>query len=249
MHANVILFPPVAANCSNCRSLQLCVAHHFKANELRAFANYVTHLGPIKQGARIFRQGEQLKALYVIRTGSVKTYFDSADGCEQAVAFGFSGDLLGLDAVAHNRHPTSAVALESTAYCAIPYERVISLATKFPGLWQGMMGATATQAMAAHDHVLLLGQKSAPARLASFLLDLSGRYAARGFSKSEFNLSMSRQEIANYLAVAVETISRLFKELQRRGAIAVDCRLVKILSQVELRTLASEGDQLAQRTA
>jgi CRP/FNR family transcriptional regulator, anaerobic regulatory protein len=245
---NVVSFPS-AANCTNCRWSRACIARDLDPAGLAELSRYVTHCGPLEHGERLFRQGDKLSALYLLRSGSMKTYLDSEDGCEQSVAFLFPGDMLGFDAVAIGHHATSAVALETTAYCAIPYDRVIGLAAKLPGLMHQVMRAAASQIMATHDHVLQLGQKSAPARLASFLLDLSHRFETRGCSKTEFNLSMSRQEIANYLAVAVETISRLFTDLQRRGVIVVDRRLVKIQSLPALQAVASDSTLLQERSA
>ena len=248
MH-NVISFPPIAANCSTCRWSGFCFARDLNPAALAELSRYVIHSGPIKHGDALFRQGDKLQALYVVRAGSVKTYLDSDDGCEQIVGFQLPGDLVGFDAIAESRHPTSAVALETTAYCAIPYERVTALASKFPGLWSGVMRAAAAQVMAGENHVLVVGQKSAPARLAKFLLGLSDGFRTRGCSRTEFNLSMSRQDIANYLAVAVETISRLFTDLQRRKVIAVDRRFVQILSRPALQELACDSALLGARTA
>ncbi len=249
MNSNVLSFPPILTNCTNCRWSRACIARALDPNGLVELSRHASHPGPLKQGAQLFRQGDKLEALFVLRSGSIKTYLDSEDGCEQSIAFLFPGDMVGFDAIAGNRHPTSAVALETTAYCAIPYERVMSLAAKTPHLLQEVMRAAATHVMAAHSHVLLLGQKSAPARLAAFLLDLSARFAVRGCSRTEFNLSMSRQEIANYLAVAVETISRLFTDLQHREVIAVDRRFVKILSLPALEAVARDAAPQRVRSA
>lgn len=241
MNSNLIAFPPIRDNCTTCRWSRACIARALDPRGLAELARYVTHGGPIRHGEQLYRQGDKLEALYVLRAGSIKVYLDSEDGCEQALAFLYPGDMFGFDAIANNRHPTSAVALETAAYCAIPYERVMALGAKMPSVSHEVMRAAATGVMAAHHHVMLLGQKSAPARFAMFLLDLSARLAARGCSKTEFNLSMSRQDIANYLAVAVETISRLFTDLDHRGVIAVDRRLVKILSLPALEAVARDA--------
>jgi CRP/FNR family transcriptional regulator len=182
-----------------------------------------------------------MNALYMVRAGSVKSYIDSEDGCEQVAAFHFPGDILGFDALAERRHMSSAMALETVAFCTVPYDRVLDLAASVPGLWSALMRGAANHIVGAEQHTMLLGQRTAPARLAAFLLSLSHRFAARGCSPVEFNLPMSRQDIANYLAVAVETISRLFTDLQRRGALQVDRRFVKIRQIKVLEALASEG--------
>lgn len=242
---NVVSFKPgPQASCVNCRSTTPCVVRALPQEMRGEVGRHVTAGAPIARGEHLFRQGQPMNAFYVLRAGSVKSYLDSEDGCEQVGSFHFPGDILAFDAMAERRHMSSAIALETVAYCTIPYERVVSLITSVPGLWSALMQSAAGHIVDAEKHTLLLGQKSAPARLASFLLALSHRFAARGCSATEFNLSMSRQDIANYLAVAVETISRLFTDLQRKGALTVDRRFIRICSLPALEDMASEG-QLA----
>ncbi len=244
MADNVVSFPPLNAACGNCRWAKFCLARMLEP-ELRAQSGKgLICSGPLRRGAHLFRQGDELKALYIVRSGSVKAYIDSEDGCEQTVAFHFPGDLLGFDAMAGGIHQSSAVALETTAICSIPYARLTTVALEVPLLWGELLRTAAMQLMDKQSHALLLGQKSAQARFATFLLFISKRFAARGCSRTEFNLSMSRQEIANYLAVAVETISRLFTDLQRRGILHVDRRFIRIRSLEALRELAHEGRAL-----
>lgn len=242
---NVVSFKPgPQASCVNCRSTTPCVVRALPQEMRGEVGRHVTAGAPIARGEHLFRQGQPMNSFYVLRAGSVKSYLDSEDGCEQVGSFHFPGDILAFDAMAERRHMSSAIALETVAYCTIPYERVVSLITSVPGLWSALMQSAAGHIVDAEKHTLLLGQKSAPARLASFLLALSHRFAARGCSATEFNLSMSRQDIANYLAVAVETISRLFTDLQRKGALTVDRRFIRICSLPALEDMASE-EQLA----
>lgn len=244
MHNNVINFPPVTAACGSCRWSSFCVIGCVDAEHRTQTAKSLACNGPLPRGTHIFRQGDTLKNLYIVKSGSVKCYLDSEDGCEQTVAFHFSGDLMGFDAVADGRHQTSAIPLETTAVCALPYQGLFQCAVQSPPLLHEFMRVSAAQLAEKQHHALLLGQKSAQARFANFLLSLSNRFAARGCSRSEFNLSMSRQEIANYLAVAVETISRLFSDFQRRGVLQVDRRFISIRSLTMLREVAAEGRAL-----
>lgn len=239
---NVLSLAAVSrASCATCRSSNPCLVRDVPPQMRDQISRHVTSATPIPRGEHLFRQGEPMSSLYLLRGGSVKSYLDSADGCEQVAAFHFPGDALGFDALAGRRHMSSAVALETVAYCTLPYDRVMAVAASVPGLWTGLLQGAASHIVQAERHALLLGQKSAPARLAIFLLTLSQRFAARGCSPTEFNLPMSRQDIANYLAVAVETISRLFTGLQRTGAVLVDRRLVRIRSLRALEEMASEG--------
>lgn len=249
MADNIISFPPLNASCGNCRWSKFCVARVLEPESRAQAAKNMVCSGPLRRGAHLFRQGDELKSLHIVRSGSVKVYIDSEDGCEQTVAFHFPGDLLGFDAIAGDVHQSSAVALETTAVCSFPYARLTAVATEVPALWNELLRAAANQLMDKQNHALLLGQKSAQARFATFLLFLSHRFAARGCSRTEFNLSMSRQEIANYLAVAVETISRLFTDLQRRGVLEVDRRFVRILSLDGLQELAHDGRAVGMSSA
>lgn len=249
MQSNVIAFPSATTNCTNCHWSQICVTRSLDAAGRAEFARYVTHRGPIKRGEKLFRQGDKLSALYVIRAGSVRVYCDSESGSEQSIAFQYPGDMLGFDALADSHHPTSAVALETTSFCTISHDRLGALAASLPTVWREIMRAVALDVTANHGHVQLLGQRSALARLASFLLNLANRFAARGCSRTEYNLNMSRQEIANYLAIAGETVSRLFGELQIRGVIAVDRRFVRILSLPALQAFAQDGALETSRSA
>ena len=244
MRSNVFDFPKLAVSCGECQWSRSCVAHGFAvAGEegpgLRCSA-------PLKRNTHVFQQGEPLEFLYILRSGSAKSYFDNADGLEQIVAFHYPGDLLGFDAVANGHHQTAVVALETASLCRIPFASIESIAARTPKLWAEVMRSAARQMMEKNNHALLLGQKSAQARFASLLLYLSNRFAARGCSRVEFNLSMPRQDIANYLSLAVETVSRLFGDLQASGVIEVERRYVRILSFERLRALA--GDATAPRT-
>ena len=231
----------ISAPCANCRAMPPCLVRSLPEERREEVTQHVSAAAPISRGAHLFRQGEPMSALYLLRAGAVKSYVDSEDGCEQIAAFQFPSDILGFDALSAHRHMSSAVALETVAFCTIPYDRVPALAAAVPGLWSALMRGAADHIVDAEQHAMMLGQRTAPARLAAFLLALSHRFAARGCSAIEFNLPMSRQEIANYLAVAVETISRLFTELQRRGALEVDRRFVRIRKMALLESMASEG--------
>jgi len=249
MSDNVISFPPAVAperlvSCLECRSANACLMRSLDEPLRQQLARFVFTSAPIKRGELLFRQGEPLQGLYMLRAGTVKSSLDSTDGCEQVVAFHFPGDILGLDALAEGRHMSSAIALETVAFCSISYDRIMSLAGTAPSFCTALMRGAANRLVAAEQHALLLGQKSAPARLATFLLGLSHHFSVRGCSRDEFNLSMSRQDIANYLAVAVETISRLLTELQRQGAISVDRRFIRICAREVLEEMAYDGELL-----
>ncbi len=239
MTSNIIDFPKASVTCAICPWARSCVAEGFGPGSEDTSAQRCT--APTKRGQHIIRQGDTLEYLYVLRSGSAKSYFDSSDGLEQIVAFHYPGDLLGFDAIGDGTHQTSVVALETAALCRVPYSELEQSMRESPKLWNEVMRAGARQMRDKNVHALMLGQKSAAARFASFLLDVSARLAARGCSRSEFNLSMPRQDIANYLSLAVETVSRLFGELQSSGAINVERRFVQISCFDTLRDVAGDA--------
>jgi CRP/FNR family transcriptional regulator len=241
MDGNIVTFAPTSSTCGTCRWSKFCVARHAESDQRNGAPKGPLCGAPLRRGTHLFRQGDELKSLYVVRAGSVKCYTDSEDGCEQTIAFQFPGDLLGFDGMGGGAYQSSVVALETTAVCALPLPRGAQAVIESSQVSADLMRAVSSQLIDRQNHALLLGQKSAQARMSTFLLSLSARFAARGCSRTEFNLSMSRQEIANYLAVAVETISRLFSDLQRRGVLAVDRRFVRILSLPKLELMAHEG--------
>ncbi len=247
MRSNVFDFPKLSVTCGECQWSRSCVAQGLAVASAGGDGPGLRCSAPLKRNAHVFQQGEALEFLYILRSGSAKTYFDNADGLEQIVAFHFPGDLLGFDAVANGHHQTAVVALETASVCRIPFTSIESVASRTPALWAEVMRAAARQMMEKNNHALLLGQKSAQARFASLLLYLSNRFAARGCSRTEFNLSMPRQDIANYLSLAVETVSRLFGDLQAQGIIAVERRYVRILSLERLRAIAGESAHAAAR--
>lgn len=240
MDGNVIDFPKVVVSCADCPWARACAGNDCSRSTAESVSQRCPP--PMKRQAHVFRQGDKLDSLYVVRSGSAKSYFDNADGLEQIVAFHYPGDLLGFDAVASGHHQTAVVALETMALCRIPFSQFESVAVRTPRLWSDVLRAAARQMIEKNNHALLLGQKSAQARFASLIIYLSNRFAARGCSRYEFNLSMSRQDIANYLSLAVETVSRLFGDFQANGIIAVDRRYVRIVDLERLRQMA--GDTL-----
>ncbi len=245
MRGKVINFPQASTTCERCPWARSCIVHG--VGEVVEESQAQRCSTPLKRNQHMFRQGDRIEYLYVLRSGSAKSYFDSSDGLEQIVSFHFPGDLLGFDALDSGRHQTSVVALETAALCRIPFNVDDDGLARTPRLWREVMRAAARQMNDKNAHALLLGQKSAAARFASLLLDLSERFAARGCARNEFNLSMPRQDIANYLSLAVETVSRLFGELQSTGAIAVDRRHVRILSFDALRATAGDAPQAGPR--
>ncbi len=224
--------------CQNCSLFQLCLPVGLDQGDLELLDRIIKRRRPVQRGEYLFRAGEPFQAIYAVRSGSVKTYTVSEDGGEQVTGFHLPGELFGLDAINAGRHPCSAVALEATSVCEVPFDRLEELGEDVPSLPRQMLRVMSKAIL--HDQTLLayLSRKSAEERLAGFLLSLSQRFASRGFSAHEFNLSMSRIDIGNYLGLAEETVSRLFTRFQEQRLLSVVRKHVRLHDLERLRELA-----------
>jgi len=214
--------------CINCSRAQMCLAQSLEGEDLAAFDEIVKHSKKLNRGDFLYQAGDKFESIYVIRSGSIKTFIDDEEGREQILGFSIQGDVVALDGATMNVYPTTAQALETTHVCEIPFGRYMELAAKIPALYQQLLKQMSNQIRDEEEHTLLIGTKNAEQRLASLLINFSNRYAARGFSKNEFNLYMSRRDIGNYLSAAMETVSRLFSRLQANGLIEVHGKLIEI---------------------
>ena len=232
---NVVRFEYAHLCCKTCDIRQVCPTNRVSASSLAAKSTLYSRT--LARGDHLFRQGDALKSLYVVRSGSVKTYISTRYGIDHVVKFYLPGELLGLDALANNHHASSAQSLETSSVCRIAVDTGDG-ANRTSPLFQRQLLKLASQEMVGeHQRSVMLAQRDAGERLAVFLLELSQRYAKRGFSEREFNLSMSRQDIASLLALAVETVSRLFTQFQSNGLISVDRRHICLLSPQGLRAM------------
>jgi CRP/FNR family transcriptional regulator len=224
--------------CGSCSLRELCLPYGIGEDELSRLEHLVQRMPPVQRGGYLFRQGDPLHAIFAIRTGSVKSITLGADGVEQITGFHFPGELVGLDAIAGDVHDCSAIGLEDSSLCEIPFAQLDELSGRLPGLRRQLMRLLSREIQQDQQLLLLLGKKSAEARLAAFLLSLSRRFAHRGLSSSRFHLSMARGDIANYLGLAVETVSRLLARFQQDGLIAVDGREMTLLDLPRLHAVA-----------
>ncbi|WP_327212925.1 helix-turn-helix domain-containing protein [Ramlibacter sp. Leaf400] len=170
-----------------------------------------------------------------MRSGTFKSELQLADGREQVSGFHMAGELMGLDGLAQGRHASGATALEDAEVCAIPYGQLADLSAGSAALQAVVTRLMSREIVREHSLMLLLGSMSAEERLAAFLLNISQRMKARGWSPSEFHLRMSRAEIGSYLGLKLETVSRTFSAFAQQGLLQVDRRHVRI---VDLEGLA-----------
>ncbi|MDR2876975.1 MAG: fumarate/nitrate reduction transcriptional regulator Fnr [Chromatiales bacterium] len=227
-------------SCGACALHRLCLPLGIDKEDIDRLASIVSRRRPpLRRGEYLFHAGDAFRAVYVIRAGSVKMVNGSRAGDERVTGFYLPGELIGLDAIAAGNHPCAARALETTAVCEIGYAELEALARAIPGLQRQLLRLMSGEIRHERDMMVLLGGMPAGERLAALLLNLSSRFEQRGFPARELRLSMSRHDIASYLGLAVETVSRLFSRLQSEGLISVRRRQVII----------DDGDALARLVA
>ncbi|WP_439862137.1 fumarate/nitrate reduction transcriptional regulator Fnr [Pseudomonas sp. MBLB4136] len=226
------------AHCKDCSLAPLCLPLSLDLEDLDALDEIVKRGRPLKKGEFLFRQGDAFDSVFAVRSGALKTFSLSNGGEEQITGFHLPSELVGLSGMDTGSFPVSAQALETTSVCEIPFERLDELAAQLPQLRRQLMRVMSREIREDQQMMLLLSKKTADERIASFLVNLSARFRARGFSAQQFRLAMSRNEIGNYLGLAVETVSRVFTRFQRNRLLEADGKEVHILDPVELCALA-----------
>ncbi len=223
--------------CSTCSLRELCLPAGLDQGELERLDTIVNRKRPLKRGDYLYRAGGTLQSLYAVRTGFLKSCVLHDDGREQVAGFYMMGELLGMDAIGSGKHLCDAVALEDTEVCEIPFHDLEHLSREIPALQQHFHRIMSREIARDYGVMLLLGSMRAEERLAAFLLNLSQRFAARGYSRSRFNLRMTREEIGSYLGLKLETISRAFSHFQSEGVITVQNKNIEIKDLERLRAL------------
>jgi CRP/FNR family transcriptional regulator len=230
---------PLKVACSSCNLRELCLPVGISEREMARLDTLVAARRSIRRGDTLFRSGAPFEAVYAVRAGFFKTRVSSPDGRDQVTGFQMAGELLGLDGIGAGRHSCDAVALEDSQVCVIPYEQLEKLAREFPDLQRHFHRIMSREIVRDHGVMLLLGSMRAEERLAVFLLNLTQRLEARGFSPTALVLRMTRAEIGTYLGLKLETVSRCFSRFQEEGVLRVKQRQIQVLDPQALRKLVN----------
>ena len=226
--------------CSQCNLRELCLPHGLNNKDLTRMEALVEQPEPFHKNDFLFREGDKTTAIFAVRSGCIKSMAESVNGEEQIVGFHFAGELLGFDGLLDGVHTSNAQVLETSSVCAIPLDKMEALSHDIPSLQMQLRRIMSKEISADHKLLLLLGKMTADERLASFLLSLSLRMEERYWKGNEFNLAMSRQDIANYLGMADETVSRLFASFQKENIIKVERRHITILDMPRLKAVTGD---------
>jgi CRP/FNR family transcriptional regulator len=209
-------------------------------DELRQLEALASTKRAYRRGDYLYRSGSKFGSLYAIRTGFFKTQVLHEDGREQVTGFQMAGEIIGLDAISTDVHTCDAVALEDSEVCELPFNQLEELSRQLPALQRHLHKIMSREIVRDQGIMLLLGSMRAEERLAAFLLNLSQRFAARGYSASAFRLRMTRQEIGSYLGLKLETVSRTLSYFQETRLIDVHNKSIELLDMSRLLGLVGQ---------
>lgn len=225
------------STCNDCRVRALCLPTVLSKQGNDRFNELISQRMRVPKGGGLFQANDSLEFLYAVRQGSFKTCFANVEGQGLVTNFWMPGDIMGCDAISTNRHVCCAFALEDSEVCLIPYKRLETLAHEFPFLQQSLNRLLSSEIVRDHKRLLMMCNFTAEERLATFVLWLSKRYAKRGFSAHSFILRMSRDDIASYLGLRLETICRSIAHLRQLEIVAFSGRTVEILNMPALKAM------------
>ena len=226
-----------APTCSTCSLRNFCVSPKVDEDIAVELDRLVGTRVRLHKGDVLFRAGDRFTALYAIRMGSCKTVMLTGDGSEQVVGNHLPGEIMGTEAIAAGSHGCQAVALEDSEVCTLPFDRIESLAHSDSTFQRNLHRMMSKEISRERSAALMLGTMRAEQRLSWFLLDLSSRYQARGYSSTEFVLRMTREEIGSQLGLKLETVSRLFSRFHDEALIQVRGRIVTLIDRMALQHL------------
>ncbi len=217
--------------------MECCLPFGMSESELDGLDGLVGTYRRLKRHQTLYRAGDPFQAIYAIRSGSFKTDIWLEDGREQVTGFQMPGEILGLDGIGTEEHSCNAIAMQDSEVCVIAYAKLEELSYKVKGLQHQFHKVMSREIVRDHGVMMLLGSMRAEERLAAFLLNMSQRYVARGFSGTEFHLRMTREEIGSYLGLTLETVSRAFSRLHDEKLISVRQKHVWVLNAPGLKKM------------
>ena len=246
---NMTVIPPSDAaaslarcptHCSSCNLRELCLPCGLTGQDVERMDRLVYTRKRVKRGESLYRVGDRFTSIYALRSGFFKSSVSLEDGRDQITGFCMPGEILGMDGIGTDRHNLNCVALEDSEVCVIPFAQLQDAANTFPGLQRQVHKVMSREIVRDQGVMMLLGSMRADERVAVFLLNLSQRFVARGYSPSEFHLRMTREEIGSYLGLKLETVSRIFSRFQDEGLVGVQQKHIRILDVAGLKQVLGQ---------
>lgn len=226
---NIVQFPDRPNNCGECPKVARCLGLGMETSEPAAELDIDVHTRVLHRNEKLVNDGDPFHTVYAVRSGAIKTYKTTETGEEQIIDFCLPGDLIGLDAIHSGRFHCHAVALDTSSVCALDYGEIEQLCERSPAFRKAFFKRLSAGILRNENFLVTLGTRDAYQRLAAFLVMLTEYFGSQGYSRVEFVLPMSRADIADYLNLAVETVSRLFSRLQSEKCVRVKRSAVTVM--------------------
>lgn len=195
-------------------------------------------------GQHAYRAGQPFHAIFLVHAGFLKTCELSEDGRERVTGFRMRGDLVGVESIGLARYSCDVVALDDSEIWELPYPPVLLACLQVPELQERLTLALAEEIRNDRAWMLALGTLTAEQRVAAFLLDMAERYMRLGFSPCHFLLRMGRADIASFLGLKHETVTRALSKLDRLDCIDVQRREIRLLDPAGLRRMTGQGERV-----
>jgi len=226
--------------CAACQVREQTICGVLQPLELERLNAIVTEVH-LERGQVLFSQEDPADSVFNVTRGHIRVLKLLPDGRRQITGFLYPGDFLGM--AYGSEYAYTAEALDSVVLCRFPREKLKALFDEFPQLEKRLLEIASNELIAAQNQMVLLGRKTAMERIASFLLELAGRCERQGQNGSELRLPMTREDIGDYLGLAVETTSRNLQELVAKAVIEIPSAPLIIVRQRERLEEIAEGEQ------
>ncbi|MDF1691705.1 MAG: fumarate/nitrate reduction transcriptional regulator Fnr [Zhongshania sp.] len=230
-----------AINCTSCRLSAICLPLALAQDEIVQLDEIVQRGRPLQKGQHLYRENDTFTSIFAVRSGAVKAYSVSDSGEEQVTGFYLPGEILGMDGIGHNRYASSALAMEVSAICEIPFANIEDLSGKLPNMQKHFFKLLSQEIVEDQRHITLVSKHTAEERLASLIVSISARNARRNLSPLKFRLPMSRTDIGNFLGLTIETVSRVFGRFAKQGLIEINKKELTVLDIEALKHIAALG--------
>ncbi len=216
--------------CAGCGAARYCALRRHRSGD--SGAGVIQRRPPVPAGTVLFHQGDAIDSLFIVRAGAVKTTRVAPDGTQQITGFYLAGDLFGLDSLAAGARRETATSRTTTSLCRIQLKDVDAC-----GLTPRALATLCSEVIEERSRLIERLTQSADQRVAALLLELSQRFAQRGLSPTNFDLPMARTDVASYLQLSQETVSRVFSRLTEARLVQAKRSHVRLRNPEALRNL------------
>ena len=223
------------SRCQLCAVNSICLPSGLSKTELCELENIMTTSKVVEKNAQLFNDGEEFHSLYIVHSGMFKNSSLDENGKERILRFSLPGEIMGLDGIHAESYQSTAIALTTSSYCKIPFNQLLDVSEDFPIIQRNLLKIMSKEIYSNKKTYIDLGST---AKLALFIYNISQRFKNRGYSEKEFYLPISQRDIANYLGMAEETLSRIFKKLQKLGSVNYKKHILTILNMQQLKEIA-----------